>query len=253
MRIAVAGGTGLVGRHVVDVIRSAGHTPVVLARSTGVDVTTGSGLDAALDGSERLIDVTNVTAMSRRAALRFFEASTRHLLEASARAGIDHLVALSIVGVDRVDLGYYAGKRRQEELLLESAVPITVLRATQFHEFAEQMVQRAAIGPVVVLPRMLTQPVAAQEVAEELVRLALGEPLGTAPDFAGPEEHQMPDLVRQLLRSRGSRRRVIPLRLPGAAARAAASGGLLPLTVGPRGRQTFAEWLEAQPDPALQR
>ena len=138
MRIAVAGGTGLVGRHVVKELREAGHEPVLLTRSHGVDVTTGAGLDAALVGVESIVDVTNVTTTSRKRSTAFFEASCRQLMSSAERAGVRHLVALSVVGSDRVDFGYYYGKRRQEELVLNGPVPASVLRATQFHEFAEQ-------------------------------------------------------------------------------------------------------------------
>jgi uncharacterized protein YbjT (DUF2867 family) len=242
MRIAVAGGTGVVGRHVVTAVRDAGHEPVVVARSTGVDLTTGTGLDAVLAGVSRLVDVTNVTTLNGKVAGRFFGAVTEHLQDAGRRAGIEHHVLLSIVGTDRVAFGYYAAKRQQELALLDGDVPGSVLRATQFHEFAGQLLQRTG-GPLLVVPSMLSQPIAAREVAEELVRIVLGEPLGMAPELAGPEQLRMPDLVRRLLRARGSRRPVLPLRVPGAAGRAAATGGLLPAGDGPRGRQTFAEWL----------
>jgi uncharacterized protein YbjT (DUF2867 family) len=179
-------------------------------------------------------------------AQAFFEASTTNLLAAADRAGVEHVVALSIVGVDRVGMGYYVAKRRQEELVLEGAVPSTVLRATQFHEFPEQMLGRVGRGPVVLAPTMLTQPVAAREVGAELVRLALAASQGLAPELAGPEVHRMPDLMRRVLRARGSRRPVVPLPLPGKAGRAASTGGLLPLAEGPRGRQTFEQWLAAE-------
>ena len=115
--IAVAGGTGLVGRMVVEEVRRAGATPVVVARSAGVDLTTGAGLDAALGGVDAVIDASNVETMSAKVSVGFFEAATTHLLAAGERAGVRHHVALSIVGCDRVDLPYYLGKRRQEELV----------------------------------------------------------------------------------------------------------------------------------------
>jgi uncharacterized protein YbjT (DUF2867 family) len=251
MRIAVAGGTGVVGRYVVEAVRAAGHEPVGLARSTGVDVASGNGLDRALDGVSRLIDATNVTTMSRKAATAFFEAATGNLLAAERRAGVAHHVALSIVGVDRVGLGYYAAKLRQEELVLGSGgsggpVPATVLRATQFHEFPGQMLQRIGRGPVALAPAMLSQPVAAREVGEHLVQLALGEPQGMVPELAGPEVLRMPDLMRRVLRASGSRKPVLTVSMPFGAARAAATGGLLPTLDGPRGRVTFDEWLTAE-------
>ncbi len=170
MRIAVAGGTGLIGTMVVEALRANGDVPVVLARSAGVDLTTGEGLAERLAGAAAVIDVTNVRAMSGKKSAAFFTAATASLLDAGARAGVGHHVVLSIVGVDRLDLGYYHGKRRQEELALAGPVPATVLRATQFHEFASQML--AARGPFALAPKMACQPVAAREVADALARIA---------------------------------------------------------------------------------
>jgi uncharacterized protein YbjT (DUF2867 family) len=241
MRIAVAGGTGVVGRHVVAALTGSGHEVVVVARSRGVDVTTGQGLDAALAGADAVIDVSNVATTRRKQSVAFFESATRHLLGSGERAGVAHHVALSIVGSDRVDLGYYAGKRRQEELVLTGPVPGTVLRATQFHEFAELFLG-AGRAPVAVVPRLRCQPVAAREVAAALVELATGPAAGQAPELAGPREEELADMVRQLARARGRRRRVVGVRLPGRAGGGMAHGALLPTAPGPRGRQTFAEW-----------
>jgi len=244
MRIAVAGGTGLVGRLLVEELSAGGHDPVVLARSVGVDVTTGAGLDAALDGAEAVVDVSNVTTTRRGPAERFFATGTRHLIEAGRRAGVGHHVVLSIVGVDRVDQGYYAAKRAQERAVLDGGVPATVLRATQFHEFAGQLLERVP-GPVAVVPRMRVQPIAAREVAAALAALVEDTPAGMAPELAGPEVHEFVDLVRKVLAARGSRRPVLPVRLPGRPGRLAAEGALLPTGPGPRGRETFDEWLAA--------
>ena len=243
-RIAVAGGTGVVGRHVVEALRAAGAEPVVLARSAGVDLVTGAGLDAALRDVQAVVDVTNVSTQRRSAAVGFFTATTSALLAAGARAGVRHHVVLSVVGVDRVDTGYYAGKRAQEDLVVKGNVPWTVLRATQFHEFTEQVLELVG-GPVAPVPAMRVQPVAAREVGEHLAELVRGAPLGRAPELAGPEVHELPDLVRRLLRARGARRLVLPLRGPTAASRAVTGGALLPTGAGPRGQQTFGEWLGA--------
>ena len=241
-RVAVAGGTGLVGRLVVEALRERGREVVVLARAAGVDLVSGAGLDAALDGVRAVVDVSNVTTSRRAAAVGFFEAATRHLLAAGERAGVRHHVVLSIVGIDRVPIGYYAGKRRQEELAL--AGPTTVLRATQFHEFAGQLLDRSPLGGrLPVVPRMLVQPVAAREVAAALADLVPAGPAGRVPDLAGPQQEQMADLVRRLLRARGSRRPVLGVPLPGRAGRAAAGGGLLPEGPGPRGTETFDAFL----------
>lgn len=239
--IAVAGGTGWVGRRVVESVRRLGAEPIVIARSSGVDLTTGTGLDQVLEGVEAVIDVTNIVTQNRRRATAFFETSTRHLLEAEERQGVGHHVLLSIVGIDRVGLGYYRAKRAQEDLVRQGPVPWTILRATQFHEFAAQML---GDGPVAVVPSMLSQPVAAQEVADELVRLATAPAAGMAAELAGPREERVPDMARRLASARGRRPLVLTVPLPGATGRGMRTGALLPTGAGPRGTQTFDEWLK---------
>lgn len=238
MKIAVAGGTGVVGRHVVDVARERGHDVVVLTRSAGVDLTTGAGLAERLAGVDAVVDTSNQTSQKRAESEAFFGGVTRSL----QAAGAPNVVALSIVGVDVVPSGYYAGKRLQERLLAEGAVPWSVLRATQFHEFAEQALDFARIGPLSLVPRMVTQPVAAREVGEALVGVAEAGPSGRVPDLAGPEVHDLVDLARRVAHGR----RVVPVRLPGAAGRAMRSGGLLPTSDGPRGAVTFDAWLASR-------
>jgi len=241
MRIAIAGGTGTLGRYVVDAVRAAGHQPTVISRSRGIDVITRTGLDDALRDTSVVIDATNMTTVSAKKSTAFFQTATQNLLDAGQRAGVTHHLVLSIVGIDRVDLGYYKGKLAQERVALAGPVPATVLRATQFYEFAGQMLTRG--GPFAIVPRMTTQPIAAREVADALVVLALGDPVGRAPDIAGPERREMSDLVRALVHARGERRLMVPIRLPGAVGRAMTGGGLLPTGEGPRGTQTFEEWL----------
>lgn len=245
MRIAVAGGTGVVGRHVVSALADAGHEPVVLARSRGVDVATGAGLTTALEGVGALVDVTNVPTIRRRTAVDFFQATTRTLLDAAAAAGVGHYVVLSIVGIDDVPSGYYAGKRRQEELALAGELPVSVLRATQFHEFPGQVLAQGPAGPLRFVPRMRVQPVAAAEAGAAVAELAAGAAVGRAPDLAGPEVHELPDLARRLLRARGERGAVVGLRLPGELGRQMRSGGLLPGAGTRRGAATFEQWLAA--------
>lgn len=242
MKVAVAGGTGAVGSHVVRLLQSAGEDAVVLARSRGVDLTTGVGLAEALAGVEGVIDVSSVATLRRSTAVDFFTAVSRNLLAAGQDAGVRHHVTLSIVGIDRVDFGYYVGKRHQEALVLGGPVPATVLRATQFHEFAEQTLSRSR-GPVALVPRMRIAPVAAREVAAALVRLVGEPPVGRVPDLAGPREEQLVDMVRALACRRRRPGAVVAVRVPGGAARAMATGALLPGAPGPRGEQTFGEWL----------
>ena len=242
MRLAIAGGTGWVGRLVVEAARAAGHTPVVLARSTGIDLSTGVGLAAALDGVDATVDVTNVKTTNRAKSLAFFTTTTTHLLQAANQAGVRHHVALSIVGCDRVGFAYYAAKLRQEELVLAGPIPATVLRATQFHEFAAQLLGNA-VGPLVAVPRMLSRPIAAREVATALVEAAVAAPQGLAPELAGPREELMVTMTRRFVRAFGLRKLVVPVGLPGAVGKAMAHGGLLPAAAGPRGSETFDQWL----------
>ncbi|MEV4446731.1 SDR family oxidoreductase [Streptomyces mirabilis] len=242
MRVAVAGGTGLVGRHVVEELTAAGHHPVVLARSTGVDLVTGTGLDGALAGVDAVVDVTNVTTTRAKKAIAFFDRVAHTLQDAGEQAGVRHHVLLSIVGIDRVGLGYYQGKLRQESVLKSGRTPWTVLRATQFHEFAQQTLDRVP-GPLAVVPRMRTQPVAAREVAHHLVQLVSAPAQGMAPELVGPRVEQLVDMTGRLLRARHQHRLLLPVKMPGATGTAMTGDGLLPAGPGPRGSQTFDEWL----------
>jgi uncharacterized protein YbjT (DUF2867 family) len=244
MRIAVAGGTGAVGRFVVDAATADGHDVVTIARSRGVDLVTGAGLDAALAGVDAVIDVTNRNTLSKSKAMEFFPVTTGHLLAAEARAGVGHHVVLSIVGIDRVGLGYYQAKLRQEELVKAGGVPWTILRATQFFEFAAQMLGNA-VGPFVPVPRMLIRPVAARDVATELVRLAAAGPQGMAPEMAGPRQQDLVPMVREVVRARHLRRVVIPLRMPGSVGRQMLGSGRLPSGPVTLGTMTFDEWLSS--------
>jgi len=245
-QIVVAGATGAVGRHVVACAEAAGHTVVPLSRSTGQDVVTGTGLAEAMAGADVVIDVTSVVTTSAKTAVGFFRAATENLLAAEQAAGVRHHVALSIVGIDGETTGYYAGKVEQERLVAAGPVPWTVLRATQFHEFAPQMVARLSAGPFVVVPAMRTSTVAAAEVGAALVTLAEGAARGRTADLGGPEEAELADLVRRWLAATGRRRRVLRVPLPGAAGRRMRSGTLIPGPGADRGRQTFAEWLDGQ-------
>jgi uncharacterized protein YbjT (DUF2867 family) len=243
MRIAVAGGTGTVGRHVVDVVGERGHEAVVLSRAHGVDLVAGTGLDAVLDGVDAVVDVTSVMTQSGKRAVRFFRAVTTNLLAAEARAGVGHHVALSVVGCDRAPEGHYAGKVAQEELVTAGPVPWTLLRATQFHEFAGQLHAQLAFGPVHAVPVMRAQPVAAREVAERLVALVEAGPAGRVADLAGPEVLRMTDMVRGFARATGRGGVVLPVPLPGRLGRAFRDGTLLPGPTADRGVRTFDRWL----------
>ncbi|WP_277211150.1 SDR family oxidoreductase [Isoptericola croceus] len=242
MRIAVAGGTGTVGRHVVAALEASGREAVVLARSRGVDVVTGAGLDAALEGVDAVVDALNVVSLTEKADTEFFTSTSRNLLAAGARAGVGHHVLLSIVGIDRASgYGYYRAKLAQEEVVRSGGVPWSVVRATQFHEFPGQVLGFVP-GPVGIMPRMWCRPVAAAEVGEYLAAVAAGPAQGQAPEIAGPQEEQMVDMARRLLQAQGRRRWVLPFDFPGAGADFR-GGAMLPDGEGPRGTVSFDEWL----------
>ncbi|MFD5599695.1 SDR family oxidoreductase [Leucobacter sp. NPDC058333] len=243
MRIAIAGGSGTVGRHVVEVVRAHGHESLVLARAEGVDLVTGRGLD--LTGVDAVIDVSGTSTQSAKRSRGFFSAATGNLLAAGALAAVRHHVALSIVGVDRAPHGYYAGKAAQEQLIAAGRMPWTVLRATQFHEFAEQMVSNMRFARSVGVPSMRTRPVAARTVAERLVEVAEGEPEGFALEIAGPREERMAQMVRDLIAARGDGLRVLEVPLPGRFGRALRDGSILPSGSGAAycAGPSFAEWL----------
>jgi uncharacterized protein YbjT (DUF2867 family) len=211
MHIAVIGGTGVAGRHTVEALARAGHDAVVLSRSRGVDVTTGKGLEESLAGIEVVIDVTNVPVFDPEATPKLFATATRNILAAEQRAGVRHHVLLSIVGIDRFKGNpHLAGKRVQEEILARTAIPLTIQRATQFFEFAGTVIDWMRHGDVVELPPLLLQPVAAADVGEVLAELAVGKPLGRAPDLAGPEPQDFIDMARRILQARGEEVRLVP-------------------------------------------
>jgi uncharacterized protein YbjT (DUF2867 family) len=210
MRVAVVGATGLTGRPTVAALQAGGHEPVPIARSTGVDVVTGAGLDAALTGVDAVIDVVNTASFDPNVVAQFFGTATAHLLAAEARAGVGHHVLLSIVGIDRIDgNAHYAGKRRQEELVEAGPVPWTIRRATQFFEFAGMVAGWTRRDGVSTVPPLLVQPVAVADVAAVLVEDATAAPRGRAPDLAGPEPQDLVDMARRTLAVRGDSTRLL--------------------------------------------
>lgn len=242
MKIAVAGGTGKTGRLVVDRLTRDGHQPVVLARAAGVDLVQGHGLDDALRGVEAVVDVSDVRTLNAKKSIHFFRTATANLLTCAARHEVKHHVVLSIVGIDRVRSAYYLGKLAQEHEVMTGPVPWTILRATQFHEFAQQVLDQMP-GPIAVVPKMKSQPIAMREVADHLCELAAGSPQRRTLELAGPQVESTVDMARRLIARRAQHRLVIPLRLPGRAFRAMAEGALLPQAPGPRGTQTYEQWL----------
>jgi uncharacterized protein YbjT (DUF2867 family) len=231
----------MVGRPVVAELETAGHEPVVLARSAGVDLTSGAGLAERIAGCDAVIDVSNLMTTGRAKSVEFFTSVTRNLVAAVREAGVGHLITLSIVGIDRVGYGYYQGKLAQETLLEASGVPWTVLRATQFFEFPEHLLGHRF--PIAVMPKMLCQPVATGDVATALVDLLDTGPSGHATPIAGPERLRMDAMARQMERARGHRRPVLGISLPGKVGRQMTDGSLIPDGDHIEGKRTFAEYL----------
>lgn len=245
MRVAVAGGTGTVGKHTVEALERAGHEVVVLARSRGVDIEAGAGLDAALAGVEVVVDTMSTPEMDPEAARKFFGTTTRNMLAAEERAGVGHHVALSIVNVDGVEgNGHFAGKRLQEEVVTAGSIPHTILRATQFFEFAGTVANWMREGETTTIPPLLVQPVAAEDVGLALAELAVGSPKGRVRDLAGPETQDFVDMARRTFDARGERVHIVPRWDGGIFGVEMAGNVLLP---GPDARlaeTTFDEWLD---------
>jgi uncharacterized protein YbjT (DUF2867 family) len=245
MTVAVVGGTGLVGQHVVDALRRSGHEPVVVARSTGADALTGDGLADALAGAEVVVDVLNFPATDSTESEALFGAATAHLLAAETATGVRHHVLLSILGLDRVGGNpHYAGKRVQEALVLEGPIPATILRAAMFHEFPGMVVSRTRQGDVATVPPLLIQPVAASDVGRALADIAVGEPRGMI-DLAGPEPQDFVDMARRTLTARGESIRLVPT-WQGQFGAEMAGEILLPGPDAVLEQTTFDEWLAAQ-------
>jgi uncharacterized protein YbjT (DUF2867 family) len=247
-RIAVAGATGRVGRHVVDVLNGGGHDVVAISRSNGVDVITGEGLAAALEGVEVIIDTSTGPSPEQAAATEFFTTATRNLGEEGVKAGARRLVVVSIIGTDRAAGGYGAAKLAHERAALAGPVPARILRAAQFHEFVEVLMGWGRQGDVIYLPMMRTQIVAARTVAEALAGLALSQqPEGAEPaEIAGPREEYLPDLAQLVAAKRGEQVKIEAVSNPADPDDALNSnGGLLPGPHATLAGPTFAEWLEA--------
>lgn len=244
MKIAVAGGAGLAGKFVVTAAEQRGHDVVAISRRNGIDLVSGEGLVEALIGVDVVIDVTNKTTLSARAARKFFSAVTGNLLSAEAQTGVTHHVALSIVGIDEIDDGYYAGKLAQERTIQLGTTPYTIARSSQFHEFVTQQLQSMP-GPIALLPKFLMRPVAGREVGQHLVDIAEGKPLKRATDLVGPRNEVLADLARRQIAFDGLRKLVLEFPLPGVFGRGMASGDLQGNGETTVGETTFATWLES--------
>ncbi|MEV0589839.1 SDR family oxidoreductase [Nonomuraea cavernae] len=243
--ILITGGTGTLGRLVVPLLQNAGHDVRVLSRrghapGDGIEYVTGDllkdeGIEPAVDGVETVLHLAGGPKGDDEAA--------RALVRAASRAGVRHLVHISVIGADRVPLGYFTSKLGAERAVADSGLPWTTLRAAQFHDLVLKVAQGMAKLPVIPVPGGLRfQPVDAREVAERLVELTLGTPAGLVPDLAGPRVYGMAELIRGYLRARGRRRPMMPVRMPGKVGRVYRAGANLTLegaTVGKRSWEDF--------------
>ncbi|HTN57858.1 MAG TPA: SDR family oxidoreductase [Protaetiibacter sp.] len=210
MRIVVVGATGLVGRQLVARLEGDGHEVVAASPSTGVDAVTGAGLADALASAEVVIDVSKPHGYGDDAVLRYYRQSTTNLLRAGADAGVRHHVTLAAIGTDRLtDSGFYRAKRAQEQLVAASGTPFTLVRSTQFFEFAAGIADASTVDGVVSLPPVPVRPMASSEVADAVARVAIGAPRGGVTEFAGPERLTLDAFVRTVLAARGDPRRVV--------------------------------------------
>jgi uncharacterized protein YbjT (DUF2867 family) len=209
MKIVVIGGTGLIGSKTVAILRQRGHEVIAGSPKSGVDSITGEGLREAMAGAQVVIDLTNSPSFEDRAVLEFFETSGRNLLAAEAAAGVRHHVALSIVGIDRTDNGYFRAKLAQEKLIVTSGIPYTVIRATQFLEFLGGIADSAAEGNIVRLPPGPFQPIAADDVAPVVAEVALAAPKNGIVEIAGPERAPLNEIIARYLKAAGDPREVV--------------------------------------------
>lgn len=250
-RVVVLGGTGAMGAAVSGLLRDRSHDVVVASRATGVDVSTGAGLDAALAGADTVVDCLNVVTMSKRTAVTFFEGAATNVATAAARAGVPHIVCLSVVNVTDPDVrratGYYAGKAAQEETYAAGSVPVTLARTTAWFSLAETFLSQLRVGLVAIVPGMRLQPVHPAAVAAFVVdAVESGPPSGSPPSprpevrqLAGPERHDAVVMARAVARTRHPGVRVVRLPVPMAGLRE----GLLPRGAVPADPRTFSDWL----------
>src|SRR5215467_4061151 len=200
MKIVVIGGSGLIGSRLVTKLREQGHEAIAASPNSGVNTVTGEGLAEALKGAAVVVDVTNAPSWEEAEVMKFFETSTHNLLKHGADARVKHLVAFSVVGTDRMlDSGYFRAKMAQENLIKGASLPYTIVRATQFFEFVKGIADFSTQGNKVHLPSALIQPMAADDVASAVGRIATGSPVNGTVEIGGPEKFRLDELVRQIL------------------------------------------------------
>ncbi len=244
MKIVVIGGTGLIGSKLVTKLTALGHEAVAAAPNTGVNTLTGEGLAEVLKLAQVVVDVSNSPSFADDAVLEFFQTSTRNLLSYEAAAGVGHHVALSIVGTDRLpNSGYMRAKVAQEKLIKEASIPYTIVHATQFFEFAKRIADEATVDNIVRLPPVLFQPMAAEDVATALCRVAIAGPLNGTVEIAGPESFRFDDFIRRRLEALNDSRTVIADPAAQYFGTELSERSLVPDDGAQLGETRFADWL----------
>ena len=244
MKIVVIGGSGLIGKKTVAILREQGHEVVAASPSHGVDTISGKGLSEALQGAEVVVDVANSPSFEDNAVMAFFQTSGRNLAAAEKVAAVRHHVALSVVGTDRMqESGYFRAKLAQEELIKASTIPYSIVRATQFFEFVGAIAESAVDGQTVRLPPAKMQPIFSEDVAAAVADVALAAPLNRTIDLAGPEPIGMDDLVRKLLAAHKDPRQVVTDPAAGYFGTDVNDGRLAPVGEYRKGPTRFDDWL----------
>jgi uncharacterized protein YbjT (DUF2867 family) len=247
VKVVVIGGTGLIGSKLVTKLGASGHEAVPAAPSTGVNTLTGEGLAEVLEGAAVVVDVSNSPSFADDAALEFFRTSTTNLLGYSAKAGVGHYVALSVVGTEQLwESGYFRAKIAQEKLIRESGRAYSIVHAPQFFEFVGAIADISMVGDTVHLPPVLFQPMASDDVAAAVGRVAVGEPLNGIREVGGPEQFRLDELVRRYLAARNDPREVVTddqARYSGASV---SERTLVPGPDAQLGEITFDTWLAQQ-------
>lgn len=252
MKLVIIGGTGLIGSKLVSRLREHGHDAVPASPDTGVNTLTGEGLADVLRGASVVVDVSNSPSFEDAKVMEFFTTSTRNLLEAAGAAGVTHYVALSVVGTERLsESGYFRAKTAQEELINNSSIPYSIVHATQFFEFVKSIAAAGTEGNTVRLAPVLIQPMAADDVAKAVARIAVGAPVNGVVEVAGPEQFRLDELIREGLRAQQDPREVVP------DPRARYFGAILddrtlmPGTGARLGEVRFHEWLKEGARPTM--
>jgi uncharacterized protein YbjT (DUF2867 family) len=245
MKIVVIGGTGLIGSKLVTKLAALGHEAVKAAPNTGVNSLTGEGLAEVLEGAQVVVDVSNSPSFADAAVVEFFQTSTRNLLSYEATAGVGHHVALSVVGSDRLpESGYLRAKVAQEKLIKEGPIPYTIVHATQFFEFTKRIADEATVDNTVRLPPVLFQPIAAEDVASALCKVAIAAPLNGTIEIAGPESFRFDDLIRQRLVALNDSREVIADKNAKYFGTELSERSIVPDTTAQLGETRFEDWLK---------